>query len=391
MKYKTLLVLSFITVSLTVFAASHKEAQKSSLKDIRSQISKQKASIKAATGNKIKMAAQLQKAQADLENQRGVVSKMNLQYKALKYKQGLLEQKADSLTRKQAELIKTIKASNTYLASSGESEILEAILLSDNVNEVTAASQIVAQVNSKLYASVTELRKNTEELNATTKRMEQQKQYIASAMENKKTALKNYEAKKQSTAELYGKAVKDEKVRMAYMDLLKKKEKEIQARIVSIQKAFAKKAKAKPVFKGLPPQPPQGFNQYKGKLIWPVQGHIIERFGVKHVEGFSGVIMKKGIKIVPSSSSVKCVYDGVVIHIDNAWGLGNFLIVAHPSGFYTLYANMDGINVRNGENVRTGTVLGTIDVDRDTNTPYLYFEIRLRDRAVDPLQWLAGS
>lgn len=388
MRYKLILLpLIFLLVFSAFASGNNADKHKNSLSNIRTMIKKQKESIKSATSNKIKMAAQLQKAQADLENQRGIVSKMNIQYKSLKNEQRLLEVKTDNLTKKQAELIKTIKSSNTYLASSGESEILEAILLSDNVNEVSAASQIIAQVNSKLFASVTELKKNTEELKATTKRLDQKKRNIASAIENKKRALKDYESKKHTTDQLYASAVKDEKVRIEYMKLLKQKEKQMQAKIVRIQKAFVKKTKPAVVFHGMP----KAFNQYKGKLSWPVQGHIIERFGVKHVEGFSGVIMKKGIKIVPSSSSVRCVYDGIVIHIDNAWGLGNFLIVAHPSGFYTLYANLDNINVRNNEKVKTGTVLGTIDVDRDTNTPYLYFEIRLRDRAVDPLEWLAAS
>ncbi len=85
------------------------------------------------------------------------------------------------------------------------------------------------------------------------------------------------------------------------------------------------------------------------------------------------------------------VYDGVVMHTDTAWGgLGWFVIVEHFGGYYSLYANLDEIIVNKDQKVLTGEILGTIDIDRDANTPYLYFEIRIHDKAVDPLKWLSS-
>lgn len=78
------------------------------------------------------------------------------------------------------------------------------------------------------------------------------------------------------------------------------------------------------------------------------------------------------------------------MHTDTAWGLGWFVIVEHYGGYYTLYANMDQIKVNQGQKVHTGEVLGTIDIDQSENTPYLYFEIRIHDKAVDPLNWLSS-
>jgi len=369
-----------LLLSFSAFAAKQDK-----LTDIRKQISRQNQSVQQAAQEKKKMAEKLEQAQEDLQTQQSAVRQINLKYSSVKAEHQRLTAKSRRLERKHAELIKTIKAANKYMVSSGEYDMLEAVIMSDNAKDAAVLSQIIGEVNSKLYDSVVELKKTNEDIKETAAELDAKKKRMAAAVAEKKSALENYRKKKQNTDRMYRDAVKDEKVRKEYLARLQKREKALQAQLSKIKRDFAKSAPVS--FKGLSSE----FGRQKGKLIWPVHGHVIEKFGVKTVEGFKGVILKKGIKIVPTSNSVKAVYDGVVIHRDNAWGLGNFLIVAHPSGFYSLYANMDGISVSKNEKVKTGQNLGTIDVDHETNTPYLYFEIRIHDKAVDPLEWLASS
>ncbi|MCD8554330.1 peptidoglycan DD-metalloendopeptidase family protein [Seleniivibrio sp.] len=378
MKYSVLLISLFVCFS--AFAAKQDK-----LSTIRQQISKQNQSVKQAAEEKKKMAEKLEQAQEDLQKQQSAVRQMNLKYSSVKSEHLKLVAKSKKLERKHAELIKTIKAANKYMVSSGEYDMLEAVIMSDSAKDAAAMSQIIGAVNSKLYDSVQELKRTNEEIKDTAAELEIKRKNMAKAVAEKKSALDEYKKKKQNTDKMYRDAVKDEKVRKEYLARLRQREKALQAQLAKIKRDFAKSAPVS--FKGLSSE----FGRQKGKLIWPVHGHVIEKFGVKTVEGFKGVILKKGIKIVPTSNSVKAVYDGVVIHRDNAWGLGNFLIVAHPSGFYSLYANMDAINVSKNEKVKTGQNLGTIDIDHETNTPYLYFEIRIHDKAVDPLEWLASS
>ncbi|WP_277656919.1 murein hydrolase activator EnvC family protein [Seleniivibrio woodruffii] len=370
---------------LAVFLCFQSAYAKDNLANIRKQISQQNQSVKQAAEEKKKIAQKLEQAQEELEKQQSAVRQINLRYSAVKSEHTRLKAKSRKLEKKHAELVKTIKAANRYLVSSGEYDMLEAVIMSDSAKDAAAMSQIVGEVNQKLFKSVQELKKTSEEIKENAAELEAKKKKMERAVEEKRSALSEYKKKKQTTDKLYQSAVKDEKVRREYLARLLKREKQLQAQLSKIKKDFAKSAPVS--FKGLSSE----FGRQRGKLIWPVHGHVIEKFGVKTVEGFKGVILKKGIKIVPSSNSVKAVYDGVVIHRDNAWGLGNFLIVAHPSGFYSLYANMDGISVSKNEKVKTGQNLGTIDVDHETNTPYLYFEIRIHDKAVDPLEWLASS
>lgn len=386
MKFKLLLLL--ILTACFAYADEYSDQiskQDSYLKNIRSQIQEQSKQIKSAANEKAKTAAMLEKAQMELEYQNKLLRQINMKYADMKFRQRKLEKKAARLEKERKSLIKAIKSSNKYLASNSGGMALEAVLLSDNAKESEAVSQILTQVNRSMLDSVIRLKENTENIRKNTQELEQRKNEISIAIRSKKSAVKEYESKKHVTSQLYKTAAEDEKIRKAYLASLKKKEQAVQSKISKIKKEFEKTSVAS--FKGLSTE----MGKKRGKLIWPVSGHVIEKFGIKRIEGFKGVIEKKGIKIVPTSSTVKCVYDGVVMHTDNAWGLGNFLIVAHPSGFYSLYANMDGIGVKKNEKVKTGQSLGTIDIDRGENTPYLYFEIRVRNVAVDPLLWLAAS
>jgi septal ring factor EnvC (AmiA/AmiB activator) len=184
---------------------------------------------------------------------------------------------------------------------------------------------------------------------------------------------------------MYKATQEDEKIRLEYLKILQSKEKELQKNIKKIEKLIKEQRKNRR-FDGLKME----ISSRKGKLSWPVMGEVFEKFGRKKVEGFRGIVDKKGIKIRPSIRTVSSVYDGIVIHTDSSWGLGQFIIVEHFGGYYTLYANLADVNVELEQKVKAGEPLGTIDIDHKANTPYLYFEIRKHDKAVDPLVWLSS-
>lgn len=355
------------------------------LSQIKEMISIEQKQIKELKNEKLKAAKELKKAELELRYQKKLAAKLETKLKNVGKDISFLNFQKTKQTSRQKELTDNIREANFYLAGAGETELLEALIFSDEITELTAGLQIIARVDDKLFKMVQELDQNKKQLNETLLKMKAKKTELEEASNERNEALKKYKSNKLLVKQLYKIAEEDEKIQKEYVNMLEQKQDELENKIKELEKAQARRDNNKR-FEGLR----QTFSIQKGKLEPPVSGKIIEHFGKKKVKGFRGTVDKKGIKIQTRETQVASVYDGVVMHTDSAWGLGMFVIIEHAGGYYSLYANMDQIKVKKEQKVHTGEILGTIDVDHEVNTPYLYFEIRIHDKAVDPEKWLSS-
>lgn len=71
--------------------------------------------------------------------------------------------------------------------------------------------------------------------------------------------------------------------------------------------------------------------------------------------------------------------DGKVVAIDYMDGYNNYIVIEHPNQFYTVYANLDEINVAEGQSLKRGEVLGTLVKQKG-----LYFQVNHGKKIIDP-------
>jgi murein DD-endopeptidase MepM/ murein hydrolase activator NlpD len=77
--------------------------------------------------------------------------------------------------------------------------------------------------------------------------------------------------------------------------------------------------------------------------------------------------------------------DGVVESISqDLRGYGNHIIINHGFGYKTVYAHLDRFNVRRGQKVKRGDVIGFVGNTGMSLAPHLHYEVHLNDVAVDP-------
>ena len=69
-------------------------------------------------------------------------------------------------------------------------------------------------------------------------------------------------------------------------------------------------------------------------------------------------------------------------------GYGNHVIVDHGNGFVTLYAHLNSIFVRPGENISRGQQIGTVGNTGNSTGPHLHFEIRYHGVPQNPFGYL---
>ena len=130
------------------------------------------------------------------------------------------------------------------------------------------------------------------------------------------------------------------------------------------------------------------FSNNKGKLPWPVDGVVVDRFGQHYHPVFRTVKLpfNNGISIaVARNARVKAVFDGVVKQIVVMPGYNQCVLIQHGNWF-SFYCKLQGTTVKAGDKVKTGQVIGIVDtINGDTQ---LHFQIWQKQTPQNPELWL---
>jgi len=100
--------------------------------------------------------------------------------------------------------------------------------------------------------------------------------------------------------------------------------------------------------------------------------------------------MNQGVTFFADEGTiVTAVYPGKVVFSDWLKGYGLLLIIDHGQGFMTLYAHNQSLFKRKGQSVIQNEQIASVGHSGGIKQNGLYFEIRLRGKAVSPLDWLS--
>lgn len=131
------------------------------------------------------------------------------------------------------------------------------------------------------------------------------------------------------------------------------------------------------------------FASNQGRLPMPITGNytISSHFGAYNVNGLNGVTLdNKGINLTaPAGAQARSVFDGEVTAIFSMGGMTNVL-VRHGS-YITVYCNLAGAFVRQGQRVSARQVLGNVARDASGNCT-LHFQLRHETQKLNPERWL---
>lgn len=120
----------------------------------------------------------------------------------------------------------------------------------------------------------------------------------------------------------------------------------------------------------------------RGSLDWPVAGTVNVPFGPRRDSRYRTEVPHRGIEIATTAGSyVRAVFPGEVMFASLFEGYGPMVVIGHPGKVYSLSAGLERLNVRKGDVVSLGDVVG---VSAETT----YFEIRVDNEPQDPERWL---
>ena len=135
--------------------------------------------------------------------------------------------------------------------------------------------------------------------------------------------------------------------------------------------------------------PAVGFGNLRGRLPWPTEGRVVSAFGAQVHPRFGTRTFRNGVDIEGGEGrDVAAVFGGHVVYTGWFKGYGNLIILDHDNEYYTLYAHVAAILVKEGDDVKQGQRIGTVGDTGSLEGPRLYFEVRFEGKPQNPEQWL---
>ncbi|MDD5569488.1 MAG: M23 family metallopeptidase [Candidatus Pacebacteria bacterium] len=93
----------------------------------------------------------------------------------------------------------------------------------------------------------------------------------------------------------------------------------------------------------------------------------------------------------PVNTLVYAANDGKVVLVESMWDYGNTVIVDHGLGVYSLYLHLGYFNVKEGQIVKQGDLIGLSGNTGYSITPHLHFSISMRGASLDPLKFIEAT
>ena len=129
-----------------------------------------------------------------------------------------------------------------------------------------------------------------------------------------------------------------------------------------------------------------GDDDGNAKWLWPVKkGEVLSYFGApRRTHRHQGIdIRGRAGQPVRATRSGRVSYSGSGMR-----GYGKTVIIDHGHGISSLYAHNSSLLVRKGQRVERGEIIAKVGRSGNASTEHCHFEIRRRDKPVDPLGYL---
>ena len=192
-----------------------------------------------------------------------------------------------------------------------------------------------------------------------------------------------------------------QKDRKKYQSDLQKKNREVEALNREIAEII-RKATAKPKSSGSTAKSSGGkttstavdeklsssFASNKGRLPWPVEGTVIESYGQHYHPVYKNIKLpfNNGVTLaVPRGTQAKAVFDGTVAQVVVIPGYNQCVLVQHGS-YFTFYCKLKSVNVKAGQQVKTGQVIGSVDTI--SGEDQFHFQLWKERTPQNPENWL---
>ncbi len=139
-------------------------------------------------------------------------------------------------------------------------------------------------------------------------------------------------------------------------------------------------------------QRPTDERLWKGAFISPLEGELSSTFGMERIINGKRRSPHTGIDLESNAGTpVLASNTGRVVLVDDLFFSGNSVILDHGWGLFSMYFHLSERQVKEGDTVGRGEVIGLVGSTGRSTGPHLHWAIRMNEARVDPLSLLKLS
>lgn len=305
-----------------------------------------------------------------------------------------IEEKTQELTQTQQELetaienqenqYEAMKERIQFMYESGDNLYMELLFTSQSFGEMLNKAEYIEMLSAYDRQMLDEYVATRKLIELYKEQLEEDKAYLEEAkagVESEEASLNELISEKQRTIAAVTSDINNKEAAIAEYEADIKEQNET---IAMLEKIVAEE-KAKLAAE-------QSRRYDGGMFAWPAPSYtrISDDYGnrthpiLKVPQFHNGVDMA-----APGGSPILAAYDGTVVAADYSGSMGNYIMIDHGDGLYTIYMHASALYVSKGAEVTKGQKIAAVGTTGRSTGNHLHFSVRLNGSYVSPWNYLS--
>ena len=398
--------LSFALVLATPLSA---QATKSGLSDaknkktaLEAEKKKTEQELKNLEGLKSDTTAYVKKLDSSLESIGNELSKLNDDIDAKEKQIDTTKQELSEAKETEKSQYESMKLLIKYMYEKGDSTYVDLLMEAGSLSELLSKAEYITKISSydrqKLdeYAAtkekIAEKEKALEEEHAELLNLQDETEAKQASVEKllaaKQTELQNYETKIASAEgqiSEYAKSIEAQENQIKSIEAeIKRKEEEARKKAEEEKKKAAAANKAAQTYKTV------SLGDISFTWPCPASGRITSGFGGRKSPTKGASSNHQGIDIsAPTGTSIVAAAAGEVVIATYSSSAGNYMMISHGGGVYTVYMHASSLLVSQGQSVKKGQTIAKVGSTGYSTGSHLHFGVRVNGSYVNPTKYVS--
>lgn len=309
-----------------------------------------------------------------------------------------------------------------YMYENGNSDYIDILLDSGSLADMLNKSEYIDKISeydANMLDSFVNNKRELEEKKAALVDKKQALETIAEELAEEKAALDQLEKKKKEEVEKYNQSIADAKSEISATNSeLEKQEQIIEAELLRIAQEQMRKEEEERKRKEEEERKRQEAlkvqnnadnntttenntddattttvtdNNSEGGFIWPlaVSGKVTSEFGLRNSPTAGASSNHQGIDIsAPSGTAIYAAKSGTVVTASYSAGAGNYVMISHGDGVFTVYMHASALCVSKGDVVKQGQVIAKVGSTGISTGAHLHFGVSVNGTYVNPRNYI---